>query len=87
MSFDAKSDFEAILHKIYITLFTCASIRGFVLDVSQRLDTSSFSRTLNKFVIICAYPTCIISDVHKNFVSVETEEFVSQIGIEWKMNL
>ena len=29
----------------------------------------------------------MISDSSKNFVSIETQEFVSLLGIEWKFNL
>ena len=87
LNFDSKSDSEAPLHKVCITLFACASSRGVILDVVPRLGASSFIQSIKRFISRRGYPKFIISDGGRNFVSVETQEFVSQLGIECKFNL
>ena len=57
------------------------------LNVVPRLDTSSFIRSIKRFISRRGWPTCIISDGGSNFVSIETQEFVSRLGFEWKFNL
>ena len=47
----------------------------------------SFVRNLKRFTTRCGCPTYIISDGGKNFVFLETREFVSRLGTEWKINL
>ena len=81
---DSKSDSKAPLHKVYVTFFTCTSSRGVILDIVPRLDASSFIRSIKRFISRRGCLKCIISDGGKNFVSVETKEFVSRLGIEWK---
>ena len=84
LNFDSKSDSKTPLHKVYVTLFTCASSRSVILDVVPRSDASSFIRSIKRFIRRRACPKYIISDGGKNFVSVE---FVSRLGIECKSNL
>ena len=87
LNFDSKLDSKAPLHKVYVTLFSCASSRGVILDVAPRLDASSFIQSIKRFISRRECPKYIISDGGKNFVSVKTQEFVSRLGIEWKFNL
>ena len=58
-----------------------------ILDVVPRLDASSFIRSIKRFISRRGCPKFIISDGGRNFVSVETQEFVSRLGIDWKFNL
>lgn len=63
MSFDYKTGSEATLHKFHVTLFTCASSRGIILDAIPRLDASSFIRSFKKrFISRCRCPTNMNSD-------------------------
>ena len=63
MSFDYKTGGEATLHKFHVTLFTCASSRGIILDAIPRLDASSFIRSFKKrFISRCRCPTNMNSD-------------------------
>ena len=87
LNFDSKSDSQAPLHKVYVTLFTCTSSRDVILDAVPRLDASSFIRSIKRFISRHGCPTYIISDGGRNFVSLELQEFVSRLGIEWKFNL
>ena len=87
LNFDSKLDSKPPLHKVYVSLFSFASSRGVILDVVPRLDASSFIRSIKRFISRRGCPPYIISDGGRNFVSVETQEFVTRLGIEWKFNL
>ena len=80
-NFDSKSDSQAPLHKTYVTLFTCASSCGVVLGVVPGLDASSFIQSINRLISRCGCPTYIILDGGRNCVSIETQEFVSRLGV------
>ena len=81
LNFDSNSDSEAPLHKVYVTLFTCALSRGVILDVVLRVGASSFIRSIKRFISRRGCPTYIISDGGRNFVSVETG--ISQSIWQW----
>ena len=61
------------LHKVWVTVYTCASSRGIVLDLVPSLDPVSFIRSFLRFVSRRGCPSNVISDNGKNFVSVETK--------------
>ena len=86
LNFDSKSDSVASLHKVYVTLSTCASSRGVNLDV-LRLEASSFIRSIKRFISRGWCPTYIIFDGGRTFVYIETQEFVSRLWIEWRFHL
>ena len=54
LNFDSKLDSKASLNKVYVTLFTCASRRGVILDVVPRLDASSFIQSINRSSLVDA---------------------------------
>ena len=72
-----------------MTLYSCASSRGIVLDLVPSLDSVSFIRSFRRFIsrkVIShngknAISDNVISDNGKNLVSVETKRFVSSIGV------
>ena len=70
-----------------MTLYTCASSRGIVLDLVPSLDSVSFIRSFRRFISRRGCPSNVISDNWKNSVSVETKRFVSSIGVNWITNL
>ena len=87
LNFDSKLDSVALLHKVYVTLSSCASSRGVNLDVVLRLEASSFIRSIKRFISRGWCPTCIIFDGGRTFVYIETQEFVSRLCIEWRFHL
>ena len=87
LNFDSKSVCEAPLHKVHAALFTCTSSWGVILNVIPRLDASSFIRISKMFISRRGCPTYIISDGGRDFESIETQEFVNRLGIEWKFKL
>ena len=82
LNFDSKLDGETPLHKVYVTLFTCASRGDVILDIVPPLDTSSFIRSITRFISRRGCPTYIISDGGRNFVPIQTQEFVNRLDIE-----
>ena len=58
-----------------------------ILDIVPELDASSFIRSIKRFVSRRRCQKYIISDGGRNFICVETQEFISRLGIEWKFNL
>ena len=81
LNFDSKPHREAPLRKDM-----CIK-SGLILDVVPLLDASSFIRSIKGFISRRGCPKFIISDGGRDFVFVETQEFVSRLGIEWKFNL
>ena len=83
---------SSTIHKVWVTLYTCASIVlsiGIVLDLLPSLDSVSFIRSFRRFIsqkVISdngknVISDNVISDNEKNFVSVKTKRFVSSIGV------
>ena len=70
-----------------MTLYTCASSRGIVLDLVPSLDSVSFIRSFRRFISQRGCPSNVISDNGENFVLVETKRLVSSIGVNWITNL
>ena len=68
-------------------MYTCAASHGIVLDPAPGLDSHSFTKSFHRFISRRGCPSNVISDSGKNFVSVETQEFVSNMGVDWKANL
>ena len=75
------------LNKLWVTLYTCAASRGIILDLAPGLDSHSFTKSFHRFISRRDCPSNVISDSGKNFVSVETQEFVSNMGVDCKANL
>ena len=66
----------------YVTLILLilGSGRGVILDVLSQLDPSQFLKFL-KGSLVQVHVLHTISDAGKNFISVETQEFFSRLGI------
>ena len=75
------------LNKVWVTLYTCAASHGMILDPTPGLDSHSFTKSFHRFTSRRGCPSNVISDSGKNFVSVGTKEFVSNMGVDWKANL
>ena len=78
---------DVTLNKVWVTLFTCAASRAIILDLVPGLDAHSFIKCFRRFVSRRGCPNFVISDGGKNFVSVETQNFVSKMGVDWRVNL
>ena len=59
--------------KVYICLFTCASIRGVHLELTKGLDVSNFLLPMRRFAGRRGLPVIIVSDNAKTFKSSATE--------------
>ena len=75
------------LYKAWVTLYTCAASRAILLDLVPRPDSESFIRSFRRFVARRGCPDNMISDNGKNFISRDTQEFISKLQIEWHVNL
>ena len=75
------------LNKVWVTLITCAASRAIILDLVPGLDAHSFIKCFRRFVSRKGCPNFVISDGGKNFVSVETQNFVNNMGVDWRVNL
>ena len=71
------------LKKVWVTLLTCAASRAIILDLVPGLDSHSFIRCFRSFDSRRGCPNFAISDGTKNFVSEETQTFVSNMKIDW----
>lgn len=68
-------------------MYTCAASRGIVLDPAPGLDSHSFTKSFHRFISRRGCPSNVILDSRKRFASVETVEFVGNMGVDWKGNL
>ena len=74
-------------HKCYIALFTCASTRGIHLELGPDLNSSSFIRSLSRFIGRRGLPALLISDNGKTFTDSAVQRFVNSKNITWKFNI
>ena len=56
------------------------------LRLCTRVNSYSFIKSFRRLISRRCCPSNDISDVRKNLVPVETQKFVSKIGINWKIN-
>ena len=75
------------IYKAWVTLYTCASSRAIILDLIPGMDAPAIIRSIRRFISRRGCPSNVISDNGKNFISQETGEFITNIGIEWHYNL
>ena len=75
------------MHKAYIVIFTCATSRSVILDLVEDNSSTSFTSTINKFIVRRGCPKKIISDNRAVFKSQDSQLFCSEWGIAWKFNL
>ena len=75
------------MRKVWVTLYTCASTRNIILDVSPSLSAESFIRSFRRFISRRGCPNNIIIDNGKNFVSKDSQNFISNLNIRWHFSL
>ena len=63
------------------------AIRRIILDLAPGLDSYLFIPSFRKFTSTRGCPSNVILDSRKRFASVETVEFVGNMGVDWKGNL
>ena len=73
--------------KCWVALFTRASTRCIYLDYIPDCSCSSCVRVLKMFFAARGVPTLIISDDCSQFISNETQTFVTSRGTKWQFNL
>ena len=82
-----ESNEEADLHKSFITLYTCASSRGVILDLVPDTSAESFISSCTRFISRRGCPHVFLSDNGTAFTAKETREFASRKNIEWKFSI
>ena len=75
------------MHKAWVTLYTCASTRNIILDLIPSLSANSLKNSLKRFISRGGCPDNVISDNSSNFVAIETQNFASNLNINWHFNL
>ena len=78
---------EKVMHKAWVTLYTCAASRAIILDLVPRMNADAFIRSFKRFVSRRGCPDYIITDNGSNFVAEQTQTFVSNLGVNWAVNL
>ena len=76
-----------IMHKAWVTLYTCAASRAICLDLVPNMNSASFIRSFKRFILRYGCPDNVISDNGSNFVSEDSRNFVASRFIEWHLNL
>ena len=70
-----------------MTLYTCASGRALLLDLVPSKNWSHFTKSFKRFVSQRAVPNNVILDGGSNFVSVESQEFMNGLSVNWVTNM
>ena len=78
---------EEELHKLFITLYTCASSRGVILDLVPDMSAESFISSCTRFISQRGCPQVFLSDNGTSFTAKETQEFATRKNIEWKFSV
>ena len=74
--------YGSTLFKVWVTLYTCPERRGVILDAVLHIDWTSFVKSFRQFVSRQGCPSVMIWDNDRNFMSNETVEFVSGLGVD-----
>ena len=75
------------MFKAWVALYTCASSRAILLDLVPDIGSTSFIRSFRRMIARRGCPNNVISDNGSNFVSTETQTFVTSLGVEWDLNI
>ena len=75
------------MHKVWVTLYTFASIRALLLDLVPSRSLSDFIKRFKRFVSQRGVSNNFISDRGSDFVSVEIQEFMNGLGVNWVTNM
>ena len=74
-------------HKVWVTLYTFASIRALLLDLVPSRSSSDFIKRHKRIVSQRGVSDNVISDRGSDFVSVEIQEFMNGLGVNWVTNM
>ena len=77
---------SSTIHKVWVTLHTCASSRALLLGLVPSKSSLDFIKSFKRFVSRSGVPNNVISDVDSNFVSDESQEFMNGFGVNWVTN-
>ena len=72
------------MHKVYISLYTCASSRAVHLDLVPNMSSEAFVRSLERFIGRPGIPSLIISDNRKTFKGPEIRNLIASKNIKWR---
>ena len=72
--------------KCYIVLYTCASIRGVILELVPGTSSKYFIYSLRKFISCRGCPGNILTDNGTLFTSQEMQKFAANRNIEWQFS-
>lgn len=75
------------LYKAWVALYTCASSRAILLDLVPDIGSTSFIRSFRRMIARRGCPSNVISDNGSNFISAETQTFVTSLGVDWDLNI
>ena len=75
------------LHKVWVTLYTCAATRAIILDLVPFMDSDSFQDSFRRFICRRGCPSHVISDPGSNFNAGDSQSFVNNLGVTWHTNL
>ena len=75
------------LYKAWVALYTCASSRAILLDLVPDIGSTSFIRSFRRMIARRGCPNNVISDNGSNFISTETQTFVTSLGVDWDLNI
>ena len=76
-----------IMHKAYIAIFTCATLRSIILDLVEDNNSKNCNNSIKQFIARRGCPKKIISDNGTVFKSQDSQLFCSEWGITWKFSL
>ena len=75
------------LHKVYVSIFVCATTRNVHLELVPNLGASACIRALTRFTSRKLTPRLYISDNFETFKSNELKNYLARNNIHWKFIL
>ena len=84
--FNSNSIHEDDMYKCYIVIYTCASMRGVVLDLVPDASAETLN-SLSKFISRRACSQIILSDNGSPFIADITQNFLASKNVKWDFNL
>ena len=72
---------------VYMCISIISMYGALLLDVVRSKSLSNFIKSFKRFVSRMGVPNNVISDGGRNFVSVESQEFVNGLGVNWVRNM
>ena len=84
--YDRNTLDDCDVFKCYIVFYTCASIRGVILELVQGTSSKYFIYSLRKFISCRGCPGNILTDNGTVFTSQEMQKFAANRNIEWQFS-